>query len=77
MYADDANSVKVDDYWLANLRAGDGWRLGNDTLLKAYVGVSNLFDREHYDNIVINDQRGRYFSTAPDRSVYAGMELTF
>ncbi|MDR5859127.1 TonB-dependent receptor [Halomonas eurihalina] len=77
MYADDANSVKVDDYWLANLRAGDGWRLGNDTLLKAYVGVQNLFDREHFDNIVINDQRGRYFSTAPDRSVYAGVELAF
>ncbi|MCK2183961.1 TonB-dependent receptor family protein [Halomonas getboli] len=77
MFTDDANSVKVDDVWLANLRAGDGWRLGGDTLLKAYVGVQNLFDREHFDNIVINDQRGRYFSTAPDRSVYAGVELAF
>ncbi|MBB3139541.1 TonB-dependent receptor family protein [Halomonas organivorans] len=77
MVADDANRVKIDDYWLANLRVGDGWRLGGDTLLRTYVGVQNLFDREHFDNIVINDQRGRYFSTAPDRSVHAGVELAF
>ncbi|GED23718.1 TonB-dependent receptor family protein [Halomonas halmophila] len=77
MYADDANSVKVDDYWLANLRAGDGWKLSQDTSLKAYVGVQNLFDREHYDNISINANNGRYFYTAPDRSAYAGLELTF
>lgn len=77
MVADDENKVKIDDVWLANLRAGDGWRLDDDTMLKAYVGVQNLFDREHYDNIVINDERGRYFNTAPDRSVYAGVELAF
>lgn len=77
MVADDENRVKIDDVWLANLRAGDGWRLGDDTLLKAYVGVQNLFDREYYDNIVINDERGRHFNTAPDRSVYAGVELAF
>ncbi|MFG6176928.1 TonB-dependent receptor family protein [Halomonas sp. THAF12] len=77
MVADDANRVKIDDVWLANLRVGDGWRLGDDSMLRAYVGVQNLFDREHFDNIVINDQRGRYFSTAPDRSVYAGVELAF
>ncbi|PSJ22277.1 TonB-dependent receptor [Halomonas sp. ND22Bw] len=77
MYADDENRVKIDDVWLANLRAGDGWRLGDDTLLKAYAGVQNLFDREHFDNIAINANNGRYFYTAPDRSVYAGVELAF
>ncbi|WP_016855224.1 TonB-dependent receptor domain-containing protein [Halomonas smyrnensis] len=77
MFTDDANRVKVDDVWLANLRAGDGWRLDDDTMLKAYVGVQNLFDREHYDNIAINANNGRYFYTAPDRSVYAGVELAF
>ena len=69
--------MKIDDVWLANLRAGDGWRLDDDTMLKAYVGVQNLFDREHYDNIAINANNGRYFYTAPDRSVYAGVELAF
>ncbi|WP_136248049.1 TonB-dependent receptor family protein [Halomonas borealis] len=77
MVANDENSVKVDDYWLANLRAGDGWRLGDEALLKAYVDVQNLFDREHFDNIAINARNARYYYTAPDRSVHAGVELAF
>ncbi|SFH77516.1 iron complex outermembrane recepter protein [Modicisalibacter xianhensis] len=77
MVADDANEVEIDDYWLVNLRAGDGWRLGGDTLLKGYLGVRNLFDREHYANLIINATRERYFDTAPGRTFYAGLELDF
>ncbi|MFD2437851.1 TonB-dependent receptor family protein [Modicisalibacter luteus] len=77
MYADDANEVEVDDYWLVNLRAGEGWRLGADTLLKGYLGVRNLFDREHYANLLINASSERYFDTAPGRTFYAGVEFGF
>jgi len=77
MVADDANDVQVDDYWLVNLRAGDGWHLGGDTLLKGYVGVRNLFAREHFANVIINATNARYFDTAPGRTVYAGMEVAF
>ncbi|MDW5375818.1 TonB-dependent receptor [Halomonas sp. HP20-15] len=77
MVADDANQVEVDDYWLVNLRAGDGWRLGGDTLLTGYVGVRNLFDREHYANLLINASNERYFDTAPGRTFYAGVGVEF
>ncbi|MBZ5876429.1 TonB-dependent receptor family protein [Chromohalobacter israelensis] len=77
MVADDANDVAVDDYWLVNLRAGDGWHLGGDTLLKGYVGVRNLFDREHFANVRINANNDRYFEPASGRTVYAGMEVAF
>ncbi|MCK2046064.1 TonB-dependent receptor family protein [Chromohalobacter moromii] len=77
MVADDANEVEVDDYWLVNLRAGDGWHLGGDTLLKGYVGVRNLFDREHFANVRINANNDRYFEPASGRTVYAGMEVAF
>ncbi|MCK0752837.1 TonB-dependent receptor family protein [Chromohalobacter japonicus] len=77
MVADDANDVDVDDYWLVNLRVGDGWHLGGDTLLKGYVGMRNLFDREHFANVRINANNDRYFEPASGRTVYAGMEVAF
>ncbi|MCI0509873.1 iron complex outermembrane receptor protein [Chromohalobacter marismortui] len=77
MVADDANDVQVDDYWLVNLRAGDGWHLGGDTLLKGYMGIRNLFAQEHFANVIINATNERYFDTAPGRTVYAGMEVAF
>ncbi|MCK0745935.1 TonB-dependent receptor family protein [Chromohalobacter nigrandesensis] len=77
MVADDANDVDVDDYWLVNLRVGDGWHLGGDTLLKGYVGMRNLFDREHFANVRLNGSYGRYYEPAPGRTVYAGMEVAF
>ncbi|MCO7245621.1 TonB-dependent receptor [Halomonas sp. Mc5H-6] len=77
MVADNANEVEVDDYWLLNLRAGNGWRLGEDTRLNAYVGVRNLLDEEHYANVRLNAGFGRYYEPAPGRSVYGGVEVSF
>ena len=42
-----------------------------------YVGVDNLFDRDYYDNLRINDNFGRYYEPAPGRTLYAGVKLTF
>ncbi|MDR5884651.1 TonB-dependent receptor [Vreelandella janggokensis] len=77
MVADNANETEVDDYWLLNLRAGNGWRLGDDTRLSAYVGVRNLLDEEHYANVRLNAGFGRYYEPAPGRSVYGGVEVSF
>ncbi|MCO7217182.1 MULTISPECIES: TonB-dependent receptor [unclassified Halomonas] len=77
MVADNANRVDVDSYWLVNLRAGDGWRLGGNQILSTYLGIRNLFDEDHYANIRINASNDRYFEPAPDRSFYAGVELSF
>ncbi|MBE0402543.1 TonB-dependent receptor family protein [Halomonas citrativorans] len=77
MVADNANETDIDSYWLVNLRAGDGWQLGRDTRLNAYVGVRNLFDQEHYANVRLNGTYGRYYEPAPGRSVYGGVEMRF
>ncbi|PRY65244.1 iron complex outermembrane receptor protein [Vreelandella songnenensis] len=77
MVADNANETDIDSYWLVNLRVGDGWRLGGDTLLNAYVGVRNLLDEEHYANVRLNGTFGRYYEPAPGRSVYGGVEVRF
>ena len=77
MVADNANRVDVDSYWLVNLRAGDGWRLGGNQILSTYLGIRNLLDEDHYANVRINASNDRYFEPAPDRSFYAGVELSF
>lgn len=77
MVADNANETEVDSYWLVNLRVGDGWQLGSDTRLNAYVGVRNLLDEEHYANVRLNGTFGRFYEPAPGRSVYGGLEVRF
>lgn len=77
MVADNANDTEVESYWLVNLRAGDGWQLGGDTRLNAYLGIRNLLDEEHYANVRINGTFGRFYESAPGRSVYGGLEVLF
>ena len=77
LVADNANDVEVDDYWLVNLRGGDAWPVGRDSLLKAFAGVSNLFDEDYFANVRINASNGRYYEPAAGRTYYAGLEMTF
>ncbi|MEQ8859337.1 MAG: TonB-dependent receptor [Pseudomonadales bacterium] len=77
-YADDANSAaaRVDDYRVANLRAGRrierdgiGWNL--------FVGVNNAFDEDYFSNVRINQSFNRFFEPAPGRNVYGGLSIRF
>lgn len=75
-YADNANDNRVAGYAVANARVG--WRLSAaGQRWEPYVGIDNLFDRDYYDNLRINDNFGRYYEPAPGRTLYAGLKLTF
>ncbi|MBB3190810.1 TonB-dependent receptor family protein [Halomonas cerina] len=77
-YAENANEVAVDDYWLINLRGGDAWRLGGgDTRLAWNLGIRNLLDTAYFENVRINAFGGRFFEPAAGRTFYAGVELGF
>jgi len=75
-FADNANSVKTDSYLVSNLRAGYRWS-SRRWELQPFLGVNNLFDETYMGNIRINAAFGRYFEPAPQRNVYAGVELRF
>ncbi|GAA3965145.1 TonB-dependent receptor [Allohahella marinimesophila] len=75
LVADDANDIKVDEYWLVDLRGGDGWRMGSSAQLKTFAGIRNLLDEDYYANVRINAGNGRYFEPAAGRTFYAGVEL--
>ncbi|MBQ0745806.1 MAG: TonB-dependent receptor [Marinobacter sp.] len=75
--ADNANEVKVDDYWLVNLRGGNTLYAGRNLLLKGFAGIRNLGDKDHFANVRINASNDRYFEPAAGRTWYAGLEFVF
>jgi iron complex outermembrane receptor protein len=76
LYADNANEASVDSYVLANFRASRAYRSG-PWLIRPYVGINNLFDERYNSNIRINAFGARYYEPAPDRNVYAGIDVRY
>ena len=75
-YANNANSVLVDDYTIANLRLGGEFERGSFRFAP-FVGINNLTDESYFSNIRINAFGGRFFEPAPDRNLYAGITIDF
>ncbi len=75
-YADNANTVETDDYFVSSLRAGYRWT-GGDWIFEPFLGVNNLFNEKYMDNIRLNAAFGRYYEPAPERNVYAGASLRY
>ncbi len=77
VFADNANTVRVDDHAVLNARLGRSWYRGGGRRLDAWVGLDNLTDTEYIANVRINAGAGRYFEPAPGRSLRAGIEYGF
>ena len=75
-FANNANTVKVKDYTIGNLRLGYEREIGS-MILSPFVGINNLFDENYYSNIRLNAFGSRYFETAPRRNIYAGITVDF
>ncbi|NNJ95644.1 MAG: TonB-dependent receptor [Gammaproteobacteria bacterium] len=75
-YADDANNVEVPSQTVTNLRLGRKLSSSQyDTQL--VIGIENLFDSEHLDNLRINARNARYYEPGSARRIYAGIEFSW
>jgi iron complex outermembrane receptor protein len=74
-YADNANRVRTDDYFVSNLRGGYRF-VGGDWEITPFVGVNNLFDEAYMANVRLNASFGRYWEPAPERNVYGGLTVS-
>ena len=76
-FAENANTVLVDSYTLANLRLG--YEFMTDSLqISPFLGITNLSDENYFGDVRINAEFGqRYFDPAPGRSAYAGVTVRF
>ena len=76
LYANNANSVEVSSYTVANLRFAYEFNSGQ-WIIRPYLGINNLLDESYNSNIRINAFGGRYFEPAPERNYYAGVVVNF
>jgi iron complex outermembrane receptor protein len=76
LYADNLNSVRVDEYDVSTLVVGWDVKLGQWTVTPSF-GVNNLFDERYNQEIRIEDSTARYYEPAPDRNVYGGVRFRF
>ncbi len=76
LFADDANTTRVNAYHVANLRMGHSARYG-DWEISPYLGVNNLFGENYNSNIRLNAFGSRFFEPAPDRNMYAGVSMRY
>jgi len=76
LYANNANSVEVPAYTVANLRLNHEFESGQ-WLIQPSIGINNLFDENYNNNIRINAFGARYFEPAPPLNFYAGVVVNF
>ena len=76
LYTNNANTVDVKNYVVANFRMSYEFTSGN-WLLRPYLGINNILDETYNSNIRINAFGGRYFEPAPPRNYYAGLVVNF
>jgi len=76
LFADNSNQVSVDEYWVSDFRLSrqltyDRWQMN------PFLGINNLANQRYNSNIRPNAFGGRFFEPAPDRSIYAGIQLRY
>ena len=76
LYANNANTVEVSSYTVANLRFSIDIE-SRKWLFRTFAGINNLFDESYNDNIRINAFGGRFFEPAPGRHVYIGVTANY
>ena len=70
-------SEAADDYTLANLRMGYTAKTGGKIEFTPFFGINNLFDQKYTGNIRVNESRHRYFDTAPELNIHAGLSIRY
>lgn len=73
-FANNANTVEAGDHTVADFRFEYRWQ-GSKIEASPFAGINNVFDEEYSGNVRLNAGFGRYFEPAPERNVYAGIEV--
>jgi iron complex outermembrane receptor protein len=76
-FANDANTVEIDGFVLADLRLAFERVVRQGIQLAPFLEVSNLFDGNHLISIIPNARGGRYYEGVPGRAIQIGAALTF
>ena len=76
LFANNANSVEVESYTVTSFRGSYEFSSGS-WVFRPFLGLNNIFNERYNSNIRINAFGARYFEPAPERNVYAGINVRF
>jgi iron complex outermembrane receptor protein len=49
----------------------------SDAKVSTFLRIDNLFDRNYVGSVIVNESNGRYYEPAPDRTLFAGVQVTW
>ena len=75
IYANNSNTIKIDKFNTFNFKIGKELKLSR-SVFYPYLIISNVFNKEYFDNIRINAFGGRYYEPAPKRTIFGGVRIT-
>ena len=76
MFADDKNTIRVDDWNTGALNVRAGWSSTvAGILLEPFLAVNNLFNQAYVGSVTVNGANGRVFEPAPLRNFYFGLGM--
>ena len=76
MWADDRNTLRIEDWGQGVLNLRVSWRGGvGDYTLAPFAAMNNALDQAYVGAVTLNGALGRVRESAPLRNFYAGMEL--
>lgn len=76
-FANNGNTVKNQEYTVANLRLGRDFAYGKWSIAP-YLGFNNMFNAEYNSNVRLNqDANGRFFEPAPPQNLYGGVTVRY
>ena len=72
----DQNTQYAPGYGVLGASLGYGFELA-DAHVSTFVRLDNLLNHSYVGSVIVNESNGRYFEPAPDRTVFAGLKITW
>ena len=74
VFANNDNSVKVNEYALVHMRTGKKWKF-TQSALSLHIGIRNLTGTKYFDNIRSNAFGSRFYEPGPEQQFFAGISF--
>jgi iron complex outermembrane receptor protein len=72
----DQNTQFAPGYGVLGASIGYAFELA-DAKVSTFLRMDNLLDHSYVGSVIVNESNGRYYEPAPDRTVFAGVKVTW
>jgi iron complex outermembrane receptor protein len=72
----DQNTQSAPGYGVLGSSVGYAFDL-HDARVATFLRLDNLLDHRYVGSVIVNESNGRYYEPAPDRTLFAGIKVTW